>query len=446
MLKRRTYNIWLSVVLPAVLFAALLGVLIWGLVRDAKATKYETATKSMYSRAYNELVNELNNLEVTLSKIQIAGTKAQYILLLDDVWKSCGTCTALMSQIPSSHRDSYEMTQFLTRVGDYAKTLSTNIIHGEVLSANDMKQLSELRNTSLELAVKVTERYDEGKFPDELITADGYYEHSSEEYETEETRQKYPTLIYDGPFSESAEKATPKGLTGDDISRTTAYNIALEYIGKAVGLEFSSDSDGDIPSYDFSGQLADGRQVDISISKKGGHLVWYMSSATSNISGTPDESALKAYKKAGLNYLDTHGYKNMESTYAQFYDGIILINYAAKKGDVILYNDLVKVWVDRGTGEIVGADAKNYLYSHVKRTIKPAEISKEDAKIYISDNLKIKDINLALIPASPENEVLCYEFKGEFGGQSYIVYINAWTGEEQQIFRIIDTDSGALVV
>ena len=446
MIRRRTINIWLAVVLPCALFLAFLAALIWGINRDSKATEYQNATKSMFARAYNEFVNELNNLEVSMSKLQIVGSKAQCIMLLDDVWKSCGYCTGLLSQIPASHTDSYEMNQFLIRVGDYAKSLSTAILHGEAMTSEDTEQLSSLRKTCLELAQKVTERYNSGEYPDDLLASDKYFENSENSFQSEETRQDYPTLIYDGPFSESAEKMTPKGVSGNEITRSEAYEMAMEYIGRPVGLEFSSDSNGDIASYDFTGTVNDGRYVDISISKKGGHLVWLMMQATSDLGGIPDDNTLKAYKRAASDYLNAHGFEDMESTYAQFYDGVALINYAAKDGDIILYSDLVKVWVDRTSGDVIGVDARNYLFSHVKRDIKKAEIDEDDAKLLISENLDVSKVSLALIPTTPETEVLCYEFKGSYAGQSYIVYINAWTGEEQQIFRIIDTDSGALVV
>ena len=182
MIRRRTINIWLAVVLPCALFLAFLAALIWGINRDSKATEYQNATKSMFARAYNEFVNELNNLEVSMSKLQIVGSKAQCIMLLDDVWKSCGYCTGLLSQIPASHTDSYEMNQFLIRVGDYAKSLSTAILHGEAMTSEDTEQLSSLRKTCLELAQKVTERYNNGEYPDDLLASDKYFENSENSF------------------------------------------------------------------------------------------------------------------------------------------------------------------------------------------------------------------------------------------------------------------------
>ena len=49
-------------------------------------------------------------------------------------------------------------------------------------------------------------------------------------------------------------------------------------------------------------------------------------------------------------------------------------------------------------------------------------------------------------PITPQTERLCYEFRGTCGGEEYIVYISVETGEEEQIFRIINTEDGELVM
>ena len=70
----------------------------------------------------------------------------------------------------------------------------------------------------------------------------------------------------------------------------------------------------------------------------------------------------------------------MKATYAQYYSGAAVINFAATKDEIILYNDLVKVWVDVDTKEIIGADARNYLFSHCERELAEPAISPEEAE------------------------------------------------------------------
>jgi hypothetical protein len=53
---------------------------------------------------------------------------------------------------------------------------------------------------------------------------------------------------------------------------------------------------------------------------------------------------------------------------------------------------------------------------------------------------------MALIPKTINDERLCYEFKCTFMDESYIVYVNAVNGSEEQVYKIIDSDKGQLVV
>ena len=115
--------------------------------------------------------------------------------------------------------------------------------------------------------------------------------------------------------------------------------------------------------------------------------------------------------------------------------------------DAIVYNDLIKVWIDVQTLSVVGADARNYLYSHTQRDIAAPALSAEEAEAKVSVNLDIQSRELALIPITPTTERLCYEFKGTCReGDAYIVYIDAETGDEQQIFAIINTENGQLTL
>jgi len=175
-------------------------------------------------------------------------------------------------------------------------------------------------------------------------------------------------------------------------------------------------------------------------------LLYDMSSASGNAEGKPDEETGKRYKDVALAKLKELGYDNMQSTYAQYYGGVAVINFAAAQDGVILYSDLVKVWVDRESEKVCGIDARNYLFSHRPREFSQPAISREEAQSMLSGNLAVQSHAVALIPVTPETEVLCHEFKCTLGEDSYIIYVNANNGEEEQIFKIIDSEDGQLVI
>ncbi len=445
---RSGWDIALMIIVPAVLAIALLVVGIWGSNQSALAAEYKRNSETMYRRTFTELADDFSELTVTLGKLRVAGSPAQYVLLLDDVWRLCGSGVSLMSRIPSYHVDTVELNRFVVQLGDYARSLTKKALKGSPLNSDDMAQLDELYAKCAELSSELSQRVADGDMPLEVVASEDYYTSESGEYEDDESISEFPTLIYDGPFAESVEKLEPRGLPDGDVTLETAQTAADAAAG--VTLNAAGEAQGSIPSYDFEGKYDDGRTVYVSITKQGGRLLYMMSSATGDAEGLPEQSEAKRFVEAAQQYLEQNGYSNMQPTYAQYYSGAALINFAATQDGVILYNDLVKLWVDRSTLGIVGVDARNYLFSHTERELPAVEITVEEAEQCLSIGLNVQARALALIPLTPETEALCYEFKGTVGegdgAEEYIVYINAVNGDEEQIFRIINSDDGQSVI
>ena len=83
--------------------------------------------------------------------------------------------------------------------------------------------------------------------------------------------------------------------------------------------------------------------------------------------------------------------------------------------------------------------------NHKPRKMERAIITKEEAKDMVSNKLDVYSIRLALIPMSAETDALAYEFVGEYEGSTYYVYIGAVSGEELDIFKVINGTNGELL-
>jgi len=430
-------------VIPGLLAVALVAVSIFAAGQRALAMSYKGQTESMYRSAFGELSDDLYDMENTLSKLLVVNSPAQYILLLDDVWRLSGSAVGHMSRVPASHVDTSELNSFLVRVGDYSRALSKKAVGGKMLSDGDVEVISELRDSCAALAADYGERYESGDTPSAAAGAEGYFA-QSEGGKDNDSISEFPTLIYDGPFSESSEKLEAKGVDGENVSEEQARGVAEALAG--MTLSPSGMTEGEIRAYNFSYSDEGGGWAEAAITERGGHVLWFMRSASGAKEGKPDESEAARYRDAALAALEAMGYANMKATYAQYYAGTALINCAATQGDTILYSDLVKVWIDRETLALAGVDARNYLFSHVERELPAPAVSLEEAEALLSGRLEVKDRALALIPLTPETERLCYEFKCGLGQEAYIVYIDVLTGEEAQIFKIIDSEDGQLVL
>lgn len=176
--------------------------------------------------------------------------------------------------------------------------------------------------------------------------------------------------------------------------------------------------------------------------KKGGQIVY--SNYNRDI-GEENLSYEEADQKA-KEFLSAQGFNNMKETYYMKENGFITINYAYQQDDVVMYPDLIKVKVALDNGEIIGIETRGYLNNHIEREISKNLITKEDAKSTLNKDLNIQSEGLAIIPTEYKTEILCYEFKGKVEDTEFLVYINAETGDEEDILVIYNTPNGTLTM
>ena len=136
----------------------------------------------------------------------------------------------------------------------------------------------------------------------------------------------------------------------------------------------------------------------------------------------------------------------MSAVWINLSNNVYTINFAVEQNQVIVYPDLIKVRVCAQTGTVIGLEAKSYYTNHVEREINKPTISKQTALEKVSGNIEVKTSRLALVPIGVSSEKLCYEFSGEFDGATYFVYIDALTGKQVEMFKVIESTEGKLLM
>ena len=401
----------------------------------------QAAERTRIENLYHRIDDDLNDVDVSLSKLSAASSPRQSVLLLGDVWRSTGSAGAAMALLPLSHADNSQMCQFITRCGDYAHALMGRVLQGRALTDEDKKQLQDMRTACAQIRQIADEAIQSGDF----VAADNVDGGCYEQSQSEAAISEYPTLIYDGPFSESAENQAPKRDPGERITAQQAQ-LAAQKLFPGCAVKASAYVPGALPVYELTLETADRGEVDLSLTEQGGELLSYMASPTGDKNDPPSDEESEKLKAAALAFLQELGVEDPAAAYAQYYQGVAVLNFAPRQAGVILYSDLVKVYMDRETGEVMGVDARNYRLNHRTRALPKRKITQQQAAEYVSGSLQVEHVDLALIPLTQQTEVLCYEFKATQNDTFYIVYINAITGEEEQIFQVINSQEGDLVV
>ena len=439
----------LSVICILLIVVAILGVILY-----QKQREYRQASENSYNMAFSELVDYVQNVETYLAKSLISSTTEHGAETLTHLWREANLAQTYLSRLPIESQELENTEKFLNQVSDYSYSLSRKNIYNESLSEEDLNNLKELHGYSVDLENtlnQLSEDLNSGRFEWGELTKKGTVAFaqqvdniSKESFSNlEENFHEYSGLIYDGAFSEHLTSSEPKGLTGDDIDENKAQEVAKEFVGQDKVKEISNlgfAENATIPVYDFSITTNDDETVNISISKKGGHVVNMNSNRDINTEVITQEEA----NSKALEFLNSRGFQNMQETYYLKQDGIVTINYAYKQDNVIMYPDLIKVKVALDNGEILGVETTGYLNNHTERNLDNIKITEEEARKDLNSDLEITSSGLAVIPTEWKTELLCYEFKGKVEDKEFLVYINAENGREEDILIITNTPNGTL--
>ena len=428
-------------------------IVVLGIYIYKKQVEYRQASENSYNMAFYEVVDYIQNVEVYLAKALISNSPESGAESLTNVWREANLALSYLTQLPINSHELENTSKFLNQVSDYSYSLYTKNLRDEELSEEDMNNLTELHEYSVELENTLNQLsadINDGRISWGELTEKGTVAFaqqvsniSQDSFDNlEQTFHEYSGLIYDGAYSEHVTKAEKVGLTGENIDEETAKNKAIELFNNSNIKEVSSygKSEGDINSYNFGITFNDDSIATVSISEKGGHVIYMDKNREVSAEVISQEEADNKAKQ----YLEENGFSNMKETYYLKQSGIVTINYAYVQNDVIMYPDLIKVKVALDNGEILGIETTGYLNSHTERKLEEPKVTVEEAKESLNDNLTIESEELAVIPTEWKTEVLCWEFEGNVEGLDFIVYVNAETGKEEDILIITNTPNGTL--
>lgn len=406
--------------------------------------------ENSYIESIESLASSTDNINTTLKKGIYSGSPKMLSELSSKLWHDSSIAKSALSQLPMGDNQLEKTNKFLSQVGNYAVSISEKASKGEGLSLEEYTNLAALSSFSDELktemwALETKIQSGQIKFHEVYADVNSYNESQPPEiYEgfasMEEGFENYPTLIYDGPFSDHLIEKQPLMTEGKvEISQEDALTIAAKACNThPEKLNIASDENSKMPSYRF-----DGENVTASVTKAGGLLSYMIKTRALS---EPTLTVNDALSAANI-YLQSLEINNMITTYYETYGDICTINFAGTLGDKTVYTDLIKVSVALDNGEILGMDARGYIVNHYEREDPAPTKTLEEAQAVISPLLTINKSKLAIIPSKGLDEVQTYEFNcTSRNGTNVLVYVNADTLEEEQILLLYITENGVLTV
>ena len=423
-------RIWIGAAALLFALAAASGMAVKNLLR---AEGYEARLREVYDGAVLSALRQMEDMRLCLSKALLSGEERAQAQYLSQVSAGAGQVQRSLSLLPLSHEATRNAVKFANQAADY----SASLIRSGALGDGDVKQLGSLIDACKASAAALAEAR-EGLSGLAAGGGSGFYPSGGEADAAYDSAVAYPTLIYDGPFSDARQTGKALALGPREVSRQEALTIARDFAGAERVRQASEGPEmgGPIPCWGVTLAL-DGLTLQAAVTKQGGKILW-MAPDTADFS---PEKSVEECRESALRFLDRNGYENMEPTYFQVYQGVAVISFAATQGATLLYPDLIKVQLRMDTAQVVGIEARNYLENHTARGLLTPALTQEEARERVSDRLRVTSARLCLIPTDG-GEKLCYEFQGEFSGQTCLSYINALDGRQEQLLLVVEGDTG----
>lgn len=442
------------------LSVALLASLTWGLSERAARREAEMLLSARYQQAFFGALGQIESVELLLTKALVSGSERERIRYLTELWQQAFTAQANLNALPLRQGTLMRTSQFLTQLGDFSFVAGQKIAAGEQLSDEERRQLERLRGEVEALAselAQVAKAAADGQMPWEEIRRRSNLnlnplskgleapEGSSGFLRIEQQMQEFPTLVYDGPFSDHVRSHSPRGLTGPEVGAREAEGIALRFVagGESEGsgraeIVTETGPDAPIAAWRVQVETESGPVYVVDVAKQGGHVLWMLQNELRE-AAEATHSLADAIAIAQA-FLGARGFRGFEVSYAAVEQGRAIVPFVYVEDGVLIYPDQVKVTVALDRGTVVGFDGMQYYSFHHDRTLPTPSLAEHEALQRLHPSLQPETVRLALIPRPDLKEVLTYEVRARANDMLYHVYINAQSGEEEQILRIIESD------
>lgn len=397
----------------------------------AESRQNRLMLEDSYTRQQLQAQEHLQSMAVKLSKLPVASDKRTCVELLTGVSRQADEAADALSALPLSHVSMGDTVKFLNQTSEYALMLALRAASGAMPDAEQTQRIQQLQTACTRLTGS-------------LVT--GQTEWSAENLfyavpQDQDNGMDYPSMIYDGAFSDARHRGAPKALGTRQVDQQQAIEAARAFVGQERVREAQAgvSTGGAIECWGVTLTLHDGTVLNADVTRQGGQMLWIMPEHAN----FEAKLTLEECTSSALAFLRSRGFDEMEANHYQVYDGLAVINFVAVQEGVLLYPDLVKVQIRMDTGEVVGLESNNYLMNHVKRSALVPSVTEAQARGKISPRLSVSGMRLCVIPYR-DQEKLCWEASGWYRDTEYRVYVDAVSGEEVQVLQMVDSDAGRM--
>ena len=239
MIKKRRNLIRLVSFFTAVVVA--LG--IWGGMNMYRLAEIKRDVQVSRERALTQLGTYLDDIDLNLQKCIYSSSSEMLSDVASKLWRSSASAKESLSEITDGNTEVSGVYKFLSQVGEYTLSLNKKLSSGEKLTGEEINNLKKLKQYSEKLSQTVNYLIEEEEngglnFEEVKSTLQGEGDEklylATELNDANQALQDYPTLIYDGPFSDHINSKKSQLLENlEDVTQDAAQEKAAKFLGVA---------------------------------------------------------------------------------------------------------------------------------------------------------------------------------------------------------------------
>ena len=167
----------------------------------------------MVQKAFYETCELTEAMGVNLRKLRVASDSGQIQQLLGEIARESQGASGNLAMLPMGEETVSSTIKFINQAGDFAETLSVKLASGGAISDADYGTIATLSDSAAAFSQEMTALI--GRVERGEVSLDGAPAAGGESlYPLSSPAGEYPTLLYDGPFSDGAQGGAFKALEG----------------------------------------------------------------------------------------------------------------------------------------------------------------------------------------------------------------------------------------
>ena len=365
--------------------------------------------------AVAEAASDIEDLALSLDKALLTASPRQAAQYLTQAALTAERSQSALAALPDPHGQQGAVLAWLSRLSHVVQGALADLAEGSGVTGETRTSLNAMRA--------------------DLSLLQAEFALSSAEVQTGVKAADLAATSVTTPPT-AAQLADYKALPSQEVGSGEAMQIAKDFIGadKVRSVAHAPDTGGVMPAWGVTIQLDD-LQLNLEITRQGGKVL-LMSPETAAF---PVRKTVEECREAALSFLQERGFAQMESPWYQVYDGLCVLTCVNVQRGVLIWPDRVTVQVRMDTAEVVGIEARQYWRNHIPRKLQTPLLTASEARAYLSAEPTAG--RLCLLPYEGQ-ERLCWQFSIQHEDDTYISYIDAMTGRELRLEKVMHLESG----